>query len=264
MLEQLEQSQRLARIAQGEADRRSAELKRAEELAAKKLAEADEVRRTAHSRAQALIDEALREIRLEAAQIFEDVKNAPRDSKAQDEARRKLKELQQVGIELAEELTPVEKRTAAPASLKKGDSVKVEGYTQVGTLLADPKDGNATVQIGSLKFTVPVASLTSAKAPVSQSGRGASAAAGLRKAQTARTEIHLRAMRAEDAQEELEQFLDDAVLGGLHQVRIVHGKGEGILRKVTREVLRRYAHVSSFRDGEPSEGGQGVTIAVLA
>jgi DNA mismatch repair protein MutS2 len=68
-------------------------------------------------------------------------------------------------------------------------------------------------------------------------------------------------MRAEDAIEELERFLDDAVLAGLHSVRIVHGKGEGVLRKVTQERLRAHPHVKRFRDADPEEGGQGVTIA---
>jgi DNA mismatch repair protein MutS2 len=49
----------------------------------------------------------------------------------------------------------------------------------------------------------------------------------------------------------------------LDSVRIVHGKGEGILRKATQELLHRHASVTRYRDGEPAEGGHGVTIAVL-
>jgi DNA mismatch repair protein MutS2 len=59
------------------------------------------------------------------------------------------------------------------------------------------------------------------------------------------------------------RFLDDAVLASMPSVRIVHGKGEGILRKITREHLKSHRGVQSFRDGEPGEGGSGVTIAVL-
>jgi DNA mismatch repair protein MutS2 len=68
-------------------------------------------------------------------------------------------------------------------------------------------------------------------------------------------------MRAEEAERDLEKFLDDAVLAGLPSVRIVHGKGEGILRKVTQDYLRTHPNVLAYRDGEPAEGGHGVTIA---
>jgi DNA mismatch repair protein MutS2 len=63
--------------------------------------------------------------------------------------------------------------------------------------------------------------------------------------------------------DELDRFLDDAVLAGLPSVRIVHGKGEGILRSLTRERLRANRNVKSFREGEPGEGGAGVTVAVF-
>ena len=70
-------------------------------------------------------------------------------------------------------------------------------------------------------------------------------------------------MRAEEAIQELAKFVDDAVLAGLPQVRIVHGKGEGVLRKITQDYLRKNRDISRFRDGEATEGGQGVTIAYL-
>jgi len=76
----------------------------------------------------------------------------------------------------------------------------------------------------------------------------------------ANTELHLRHMRAEEALRDLEKFVDDALLAGLSNVRIIHGKGEGILRKVTQEFLRKHPGVASYRDGEPGEGGHGATV----
>jgi DNA mismatch repair protein MutS2 len=102
---------------------------------------------------------------------------------------------------------------------------------------------------------VPVAAAESVQKP--------RANLGLQRAQSAATEIHLRGTRAEDAMDELDRFLDDAVLAGLPSVRIVHGKGEGILRSLTRERLRGNRNVKSFREGEPGEGGAGVTVAVF-
>lgn len=265
MLERLDQSQKQARIAQGEADRRSSELKKREETATKKLAEADEIRRNANLKAQGLIEEALRQIRLEAAEIFEELKKAGSDQRALDQARTRLKDLNEVGQDFADEFkkqTP--KAPAKPSqnqSLKAGVSVRIDGYPQTAVLLADPKDGKVQVQIGALKMTAKVNQLTvvEAEKPIGKARPNI----GLQRAQTATTEIHLRAMRAEDAIEELDKFLDEAILAGLPSVRIVHGKGEGILRQITRQTLQRNKSVKNFREGEPGEGGAGVTIATF-
>lgn len=85
----------------------------------------------------------------------------------------------------------------------------------------------------------------------------------MEKASTARSELNIINKRAEEAQIELERFIDDAVLGGLPYVRIVHGKGEGILRQVVLNVLSRCPHVKGHRPAESSNGGAGVTLADL-
>ena len=64
--------------------------------------------------------------------------------------------------------------------------------------------------------------------------------------------------------ETLDRYLDDAALAGLASVRVVHGKGEGILVKVTQEALRRHKGVKSYHEAGADEGGHGVTVAVLA
>jgi DNA mismatch repair protein MutS2 len=85
----------------------------------------------------------------------------------------------------------------------------------------------------------------------------------LDRAATAKHEINLIQLRAEEAQHALESFLDDAILGRLPFVRIVHGKGEGILRKVVREALSQCPSVQNVREAEAHEGGAGVTIATF-
>lgn len=262
MLERLEQAQRQARTAQSEADKRAANAKQSEARASRKLAEADEIRRNAAKRAEEAIEAALREIRLEAARLFEEVKRSGADPSRLEGARKGLRELQEAGSDLAADFRPKEKPSGPGGRLEAGTPVKIEGYTQIGTILGDPVGGHATVQIGVLKMTVPVAKLSVAGPPPAKQER-AKPNLRLQKTLNAVTEIQLVGMRAEDAERELTKFLDDAVLGNLPSVRIVHGKGEGILRNVTREVLRRHRAVSNYRDGEPAEGGAGVTIATL-
>lgn len=76
-------------------------------------------------------------------------------------------------------------------------------------------------------------------------------------------EIHLRGMTGEEAIEKLERFLDHAVINGLSQVYVVHGKGTGALRQKLTEYLRSHAEVASLRLGDFNEGGAGVTIVKL-
>jgi DNA mismatch repair protein MutS2 len=261
MLEKLEQSQKQARIAQGEADRRLAELKKKDAEADKKLEEARTVRENAHSRAQEAIDSALREIRLEAARLFEELKRSP-DQRSIEKSRQDLKDLQEVGDDFAKELAPRKPKPKPESAIVKGMSVRIEGYSQVGTVIDEPRGETVTVQVGILKMNVPVRSLEAVATP-GPSHKKSQPNARLQKAQTASTEIHLRAMRAEDAERDLERFIDDAVLAGLDTVRIVHGKGEGILRKLTQDYLRRHPHVRSFRTADAGEGGDGVTVAVF-
>jgi DNA mismatch repair protein MutS2 len=263
MLEQLELSQRQARIAQGEADRRSAEVRKIEETASRKLAEAEEIRKNVHSRASETIEEALRDIRAEASRLFEELKSSPRDSRLEARVREQLKDLNEYGTTVARDIAPKQaKRQTSQVELKKGMTVKIAGYAQAGVILEGPKNGQIVVQMGPLKLTADASSATPAETPKAATAK-ARPNIGLARAQSASTELHLRAMRAEDAIEELERFLDDAVLAGIPQLRIVHGKGEGILRKITQDVLRRNRNVERYRDGEANEGGHGVTIAYL-
>jgi DNA mismatch repair protein MutS2 len=76
-------------------------------------------------------------------------------------------------------------------------------------------------------------------------------------------EILLLGQTTDEARDRVEKYLDDAFLAGLVSVRLVHGKGSGALRKTVRDLLAGHPLVESFRDGEPSEGGTGATVAAL-
>ncbi|WP_293943528.1 MULTISPECIES: endonuclease MutS2 [unclassified Sphingobacterium] len=76
-------------------------------------------------------------------------------------------------------------------------------------------------------------------------------------------EIDVRGMRTEDALNELEKVLDRAVMVGYPSLKIIHGKGDGILRKFIRDYLRKYSHVSRFEDEHQDRGGDGITYAYL-
>jgi DNA mismatch repair protein MutS2 len=77
-------------------------------------------------------------------------------------------------------------------------------------------------------------------------------------------EVHLRRLTIEEALLKLDRYLNDAFMAGLYQVRIIHGKGTGTLRRAVREQLDKHPLVSSYRPAGYGEGGEGVTIAELS
>jgi len=76
-------------------------------------------------------------------------------------------------------------------------------------------------------------------------------------------ELHLRRLTIDEALLKLDQFLDDAFMAGLCQVKIIDGKGTGTLRQVVGERLTKHSLVKSYRSGGYGEGGAGVTIVEM-
>jgi DNA mismatch repair protein MutS2 len=77
------------------------------------------------------------------------------------------------------------------------------------------------------------------------------------------TQLKLIGQRVDSALVELERFIDDALLGNLKQVEIIHGAGEGILRRAVREFLAKQRGVSAFYAAPAEQGGDNITIAEL-
>jgi DNA mismatch repair protein MutS2 len=75
--------------------------------------------------------------------------------------------------------------------------------------------------------------------------------------------LDLRGERAEDALTKLMSFVDDAVMLGIPEIKILHGRGNGVLRQIARDYLRRNRTIASVGDEHADRGGDGVTLAVL-
>jgi DNA mismatch repair protein MutS2 len=78
------------------------------------------------------------------------------------------------------------------------------------------------------------------------------------------SEVRLRHLTVDEALPKLDQYLHDAFMAGLYQVRVIHGKGTGTLRQLVREQLAKHPLVKSYRPGDYGEGGEGATIVELA
>ena len=79
-------------------------------------------------------------------------------------------------------------------------------------------------------------------------------------ASSTRSEIMLIGMTTAEAESSLGKYLEDCVLAGIKEARIVHGKGTGALRACVQDMLIKDDRVDSFRAGEQGEGDAGVTI----
>src|SRR5262249_48869444 len=77
-------------------------------------------------------------------------------------------------------------------------------------------------------------------------------------------ELHLLGLTSDEARAAVEKFLDDAALAGHRELRLIHGKGTGVLRRTVEGCLRGHPLVASFRLAEPSAGGAGATVVTLA
>ena len=77
------------------------------------------------------------------------------------------------------------------------------------------------------------------------------------------TSIDLRGLDAMEATYQVDQYLDEATLGGLENVTIIHGVGTGVLKEKLWDMFRHHPHVKGYRLGEYGEGGQGVTIVTI-
>lgn len=166
-----------------------------------------------------------------------------------------------------EEQSLIENRKSA---IRLGERVLVSTLNAEGVVTA-LGESDAEVQIGSLRVRARLVDLErKASEPPSGTSQSSVASNQSRTTQHAtRTtspglEVSLRGLMVEDALEALERYLEKAYLAGLPFVRIVHGKGTGKLRAAVRDALRGHEYVKSFEEGAPNEGGEGVTVALIA
>ena len=145
-----------------------------------------------------------------------------------------------------------------------GMTVYIPSFDQEASVLSLPdKDGNVFIQAGIMKSKINVKKLKPVKTEKTTVNNVKISVSSAIKAKEISTEISLRHMHVEEALYELDKYINDALIANLTTIRIVHGKGEGILRKAVHEYLKNNPHVKSYRLGNYGEGDLGVTIAEL-
>ena len=178
------------------------------------------------------------------------------------EAKAELKKLAPEKVDLSKnKVLQKAKKKRAP---RVGDDIVVLSYGQRGTLTNQLKDGRWEAQVGLIKMTLEEKEFdlvqAQQEAPVKKkqvnvvkraSGRGPQA------------RLDLRGKRYEEAMNELDAFIDQALLNNMAQVDIIHGIGTGVIREGVTKYLQRNKHVKSFGYAPQNAGGSGATIVTF-
>ena len=225
-------------------------------------------------------EKALEQARREAQQIIEDARRTA--NAATDEIKAIKKQLSQSadtqGInqrqtELRKSLNDAESRIRAGQSPKKrpeskreiivGDTVELLKLGTKASVIAVNKDGTYQLQAGILKMTVhknEIYLVEQQNPYVQKSGHPAHSGREM-KMSALSSEIDLRGMDSIEAICVLDRYLDEAMRSHVSPVRIIHGKGTGVLRTAVQQSLRKNRFIKSYRLGVYGEGEDGITIA---
>ena len=156
-------------------------------------------------------------------------------------------------------------RPKASRAIQVGDTVELLKYGTKATVLAIEKDGTYELQAGIMKLTAKAKEiylLENTSKPAAKPRPAANPNREFRAAATS-PELDIRGMASDEAIPVLDIFLDNAFRANLPSVRIIHGKGTGVLRAAVQAHLRKSKYVKRFRVGVYGEGENGVTIAEL-
>jgi DNA mismatch repair protein MutS2 len=274
MLDEIHRQRDLSRKARGAADRAKFE--------------AEKMRNELAIRLEKIEDERIKilaQVHTEAEAEYADLRSEVEElRRALNRARQPLEALKPI----QERVTELEEASKAPVErthrsdpaiipLRLGEKVRVRSLKMDGVVTSISAE-DLEVQVGVLRVRARPSDIQrrgeseeSAPAPVAPPARGTRLTRQGAEKEAASPfypspgiELDLRGMRAEDALDSLDRYLESAYLAGLPYVRIIHGKGTGKLRQVVREVLGANELVKRWENGQDAEGGEGVTIAHMA
>ncbi|MBR6691627.1 MAG: Smr/MutS family protein [Bacteroidaceae bacterium] len=151
--------------------------------------------------------------------------------------------------------------------IEPGMHVRLVGQQAVGEVMSVNKSG-ATVRFGAIKSTVSLDRLQPCEAPKEEVRKVSFLTSETQeqlhqKRLNFKSDIDIRGMRGEEAVQTIGYFIDDAVVCNVHQLRILHGTGNGILRTLVRQYLSTLPFVKHFHDEHVQFGGAGITVVEL-
>jgi DNA mismatch repair protein MutS2 len=149
-----------------------------------------------------------------------------------------------------------------------GDQVKLRSLGKVATVQRQIDDNTFDVAVGPMKMRVArdeIAEVIAARgaSPIEAARRRAGISVSIAEPDATATEINVIGKTADEAQDEVEKFLDRAFLAGMTRIRVIHGTGMGVLRRTLRAWLEKHPQVATVTEAAQNEGGAGATIVEL-
>lgn len=215
--------------------------------------------------------ERTKQLRVELEQIK--VKVDPETVPEDESIARKMAKLKKRDEKKSEKVKPepvkAEEKVPEKKGLSKGDKVRIISQDAIGELV-EFNEKTAVVALGNLMMTMPVDNvepISGNEARKAQKTKGRSGVSMTldfsKRRMNFKSELDLRGMRAEEAIPKVQNLIDEAVMFGVTPLRLLHGKGHGILKEMIRNYLRSEPVVTSFRDEHVQFGGAGITIVEL-
>lgn len=239
---------------------RVAEIKKEQELAETMRQEYERKVHSARKEASEIKSKAVEESERIARELNSTIENLVREIRESNADREIIKEAHAKAEEVKKSLSEMRiKETSKNKRFGIGDQVVLKGTLLAGHVTERANDkGELVVDVNGLKMRVHESELTeTSEKNLKRDQTAVAVQSGIS------TKVDIRGMRPYEIQTTVEKFLDEAYLGGLTQVEIVHGTGTGSLKRAVEQLLKTHPFVSTFRAGEYGEGGQGVTIVTL-
>lgn len=181
-------------------------------------------------------------------------------AQVREEREQKTKEV----VELKEEIYYKEvPKNIAQRPIEKGDFVKMKTGSATGYVMSVDKK-TALVQIGMMRMNINIRDLEHANEPLDLKPTRSIQLDTVEATEKFINKLDIRGMRIEEALETIEDFVDRALMCNADNLRILHGKGTGVLREAVKSKLREYDAVKAIKHPEEEFGGNGVTIVQLA
>lgn len=265
LLNQLEKQKQQIISRDSALKKRELEVKKLEENYSALLNQLDSNKKQILSKAKEEAAQLLKETNREIEKTIRHIKSNKAQKSETKKARGRLDQLKEKVQEKKKE--PTSSVKVNPDDIIVGDSVKIEGQDVIGTVLS-VKGSDLEIQIGLLKSKIKKSRLTKISNGQAKSIKKerASTSHGLNltnKLSEFSTTLDVRGKRAEEVLSELDKFLNDGILFGLNEIKVLHGKGNGVLREIVRNYGKTQSSITSVVDEHIERGGSGISIITL-
>ena len=207
-----------------------------------------------------------RQIVAEAQRTVENLIAEIRREQASKDSVKKALSKTEIAKKQTKQVQPEKHPKKPKVKVNAGDKVRIKRLNKFAEVISVKQRGRKPIQIlmGTMRMHVDYHEIDSVH-PKQKNMNLSTSVLDIQysKANTVSGELDIHGMRAAEAADEVRKYLDNAVLAGLPSVRILHGRGTGVLRQIVREALQEYPYIANYQYAPFDEGGEGVTVATF-